>query len=165
MEPTVISQRMTGNVVRNFPSSQNRWPRNLSKKVITMLFQTDTRIWRTKLRGMKSENFMTSGQQSMTRWVSNCAFPPKNGVQGYTRCRIQEAPNYPLAPLSLYKWHYQVSVKMMLWLILAITVQTWGKLGKKLNFKARIQRFVIIQVVFNFPPTASIFKRKAIYFF
>ena len=47
----------------------------------------------------------------------------------------------------------------------AITVQTWGKLGKKLNFKAGIQRFVIIQVVFNFPPTASIFKRKAIFYF
>ena len=54
---------------------------------------------------------------------------------------------------------------MMLWLILAITVQTWGKLGKKLNFKAGIQRFVIIQVVFNFPPTASIFKQKAIFYF
>ena len=168
MEPTVISQRMTGNVVWNFPSSQNRWPRNLSKKVITMLFQTDTRIWRTKLRGMKSENFMTSGQQSMTRWVSNCAFPPKNSVQGYTRRRIQEAPNYPLAPLSLFYMalsSFQISVKMMLWLILAITVQTWGKLGKKLNFKAGIQRFVMIQVVFNFPPTASIFKRKAIFYF
>ena len=46
----------------------------------------------------------------------------------------------------------------------AITVQTWGKLGKKLNFMAGIHRFVIIQVVFNFPPTASIFKRKAIFF-
>ena len=61
---------------------------------------------------------MTSGQQSMTRWVSNCAFPPKNSVQGYTRRRIQEAPNYPLAPLPLFYMalsSFQISVKMMLW--------------------------------------------------
>ena len=91
----------------------------------------------------------------MTRWVSNCAFPPKNSVQGYTRRRIQEAPNYPLSLCINGTIKFSNISENDAVVDFAITVQTWGKLGKKLNFMAGTQQFVIIQVVF---------KRKAIFF-